>query len=178
MSQFPGSKPKSKRPPVDHAYVDADYSPWMKFNEKDFASVASNTATAAPVLAVASAVEALSLNFDPAMSFGAVGLGSLTTTFIVTWVFQTIFFAILKTIACLLRSQGESWFRNITAWFWKWVFQSAWETFTDTFFSWLPFRRRIIRPRIIPGPADDTDPAIPIPRKRIIDRIIPRRRVK
>jgi hypothetical protein len=176
MSQFPSdpSKPKPKKPPVKHTYIDADYSPWLNLNERDAASIASNTATAAPVLAVASAVESLAFNFDPALSLGAVGFGSLTTTFLLTWLVQTIGFALLKTIACLLRNRGESLFRDVSAWVWKWIIAQAWQSFRESFFGWWPVRReRVIKP-VRPVRPD----VAPEPRKRIIDRIIPRRRVK
>jgi hypothetical protein len=173
VSQFPGG-PKRRKPPVKGSYIDSDYSPWMKLNERDAASIATNTATATPIFAVASAVESLALNFDPSSSFGAAGVASFSTSFLLTWFFQTVCFAILKTIACLLRDRGESVFRDVSAWVWKWIIATAWQSFTDTFFGWLPFRRR---ERIIPVRPVDPD-GEPTPRKRIIDRIIPRRRTK
>ncbi len=171
MSQFPNSRPPRRKPPIRGSYIDSDYSPWMRLNERDVASIASNTATATPVLAVASAVESLAFSFDPSASFGAFGAASFSTSFFVTWLFQTVCFAILKTVACLLRNRGESFIRDVLTWIWKWVIAEAWQSFTDTFFGWLPFRRdRIIRP----SAPDET----PSQRKKIIDRIIPRRRTK
>lgn len=174
MSQFPEPKTKPRKPPVKHTYIDADYSPWMKLNERDAASIASNTATATPIFAIASAVESLAVNFDPAATFGAAGVGSFTLTFLTTWLLQTACYAVLKTVACLLRNKGESLFRDITAWLWKWVIAQAWRAFVDSFFGWMPRRRRVIKPRIVPTPTDD----VRVPRKRIIDRIFPRKRSK
>jgi hypothetical protein len=174
MSQFPGNS-KRRKPPVRGSYIDSDYSPWMHLNERDAASIASNTATATPIFAVASAVESLAYMTDPGSMLSSGGVATFSMSFVVTWLLQTVCFAVLKTVACLLRNRGESLFRDVTAWLWKWVIAQAWQSFTDTFFGWLPFRRRerLIPIRPVPPDGDDAKP-----RKRIIDRIIPRRRTK
>jgi hypothetical protein len=170
MSQFPNAKPKRKRPPVKDSYLDADYSPWMRFNGKDFASTCETTLMLQPVIiSIAAGIESLAYAVEPqdANAF------SFTGEFATTWLGTTIAVAVMKGVACLLRDRGASLIRDIATWVWQWVFRSAWEAFVDMMFGWLPIRKR--RPRIV-NPDDDTDPLIPVPRRRLIDRLRPRKR--
>jgi hypothetical protein len=172
MSQFPNAKPKRKRPPVKDSYLDADYSPWMQFNGKDFASTCETTLMLQPVIvSIAAGIETMAYSMEPQNS--AIGIGNLGGEFLTTWLGTTIAVAAMKGVACLLRDRGASLIRDIATWVWQWVFRSAWEAFVDMMFGWLPIRKR--RTRIV-NPDDDTDPFIPVPRRRWIDRLRPRKR--
>lgn len=173
MSQFPSAKPKRKRPPVANSYNDADYSPWMKFNGKDFASTCETTLMLQPVIvSIAAGIESLAYSMEPQQAT-AIGF---TGEFVTTWLGTTIAVAAMKGVACLLRDRGASLIRDVATWVWQWVFRSAWEAFVDMMFGWLPFRKRRVRPLRPIAPDDDTDPFIPVPRRRWIDRLRPRKR--
>lgn len=168
MSQFPNAK--RKRPPVKDSYIEADYSPWMRFNEKDFASTCETTLMLQPVIvSIAAGIESLAYSMEP-QEATAIGF---TGEFMMTWLGTTIAVAAMKGIACLLRDRGASLIRDVTTWLWRWVFRTAWEALIDAMFGWLPLRKRRVR---VVNPDDDTDPLIPTPRRRIIDRLRLRKR--
>lgn len=162
MSQFP---PKH---PIKGTYEEAKPSPRLKFNERDAASVAATTALTQPVIVVASAIESMAINVDGMLS---AATPSMTTSFAAAWIAQTLAVAALKTVACLLRNHGTSFFRDFVAWVWRWWLIAARDAIRDSFRSLWPWGRGNPRPTPRPTP----QPPSPGRRRPVRDAIRRRR---
>lgn len=160
MSQFP-------KHPIKGTYGEAKPSPRLRFNERDAASVAATTALTQPIIVVASALETVAFNVD---GLAATATPSLTSSFVMMWLIQTIAVALLKTIACLLRNYGTSLFRDLIAWIWRWLIPDIRQAIRNAFRSIWPFRRRSapVRP-------DNPQPPSPGRRRPVRDAIRRRR---
>lgn len=161
MSQFP------KRP-VRGSYDAVEPSSRMKFNERDAASVAATTVLTQPIIVIASALESMAVNVDGMV---AAAEPSFTASFATAWITQTLAVAALKTVACLLRNYGGSFFRDAVAWAWRWWIATAMAAFRESLRSIWPSWRRSTRPR--PG-GDNPQP--PSPGRKPIRDAIRRRR--
>lgn len=141
--QFPSRDGRPAKHPVRNAYNAAEPSPFLRFNERDAASVAATTVAAQPALVFASALEGLAGTMSGQF---ASSVPTFSMAFMLTWLLQTTAVALFKIVACLLRNRGESLFRDIFAWLWLIVFQTGWEAFKDFFFFWRRRPRRRRRP--------------------------------
>lgn len=178
MSQFPGHTPRT----IKHTYSDADPSPWMRFNRRDAADVTIETANAQPSILVASTAAATiagSLESVANMVGNSIAVAtpSMTVAFVSTWAISTGVQLIFRAIVALLRSHGESIFRDAVAWFWALLFHSFLENAKSYFFGWWPFGRRRAAPRRPARPdRPQPDGVTPSPGRRTIRDRIQRRR--
>lgn len=157
-------------------YNETDYSDFGKLNEKDGASILASMATYQPlILSVSAAIETRALQIEQSGELAALpGLG-FATTFLGSWLIQTLIVGVLKMIACLLRDQGSSLMRDFSVWLWRWFFATAWQLLVGSIRNllspgWLV--AKIIRPTV---PTDEPDE----PERPIIDklkRLRPRRK--
>ncbi|MEM1225977.1 MAG: hypothetical protein AAGJ40_09770 [Planctomycetota bacterium] len=132
-SQFP-----QRWSPIKGSYTGSDYTPRGRFGAREAGSTLAFSAAIQPAIIYASyQIEQMAEAANPSMdSYGAIGV------FGAAWGGQFIVALIFKVLAGFVRNFGESLIRDLGSWFWSHMLHAMWGTFVDTFFGWLPWRRR------------------------------------